>query len=280
MPKKTPNKAEPGRFARGNASWSSGNTALRVLLLGLILFGGGCATLPGESGGERPSGGVAGRYQADQALRRGGFLASGWRVEGTLDMDTPKILRRNRMALWGGGVEWARLVLFGPFHDTAGELQLSQEWIRLSDPGKREVVEVPATVAGMHHLTGLALLPGELLELIQARAEVKATVTTENEKTTWANTTAGERLLLDPANGRLLERHGRTPDGTSFAVTYQWEDHPTEGVTMPEQVSVRLGEDAKFVVRLRAWSANDGAMNRTAGPGMIPDGFSVRHPLE
>ncbi|MBF0176166.1 MAG: hypothetical protein HQL63_04875 [Magnetococcales bacterium] len=245
----------------------------------LLLAVGGCASLPSPLPGGVASGDVAVRYQSDQALRRTGFLTEGWRVEGTLEMDTPKILRRNRMELWGRGVTWARLVLFGPFRDVAGELHLTREWIRLSDPGKRDVVEVPASAEGMQYLTGLSLEPGLLLALLQARAEAATVLPPGEDGGVWADTPTGERLLLVPDSGRILERHGLAPDGTAFMVQYLWGAPVTQGVLLPEKISIHLGDDALFVVRARQWEASDPA-EQVAESDAIPPGFSLRRPLD
>ncbi|MBF0424229.1 MAG: hypothetical protein HQL66_00185 [Magnetococcales bacterium] len=257
-----------------------GGALLSLFLLGgCLLLVSGCARPPGGGVDSGVTSGIVARYRADQALRRSGALASGWQAEGVLDLDTPKAVRRHRMTLWGEGVAWARLVLFGPFHDIAGELQLSQEWIRLSDPGKREVVEVPATAAGMQHLTGLALLPEALLELVQGRAEASAKPVADADGTAYADTTAGDHLQIDPATGHLLERRGLAPDGTPYVVQYRWGDGVLDGIALPEEVRIRLGDDARFVIRVRAWSPHDGKADRATGFGTIPRGFALRRPL-
>ncbi|MBF0293918.1 MAG: hypothetical protein HQL96_01910 [Magnetococcales bacterium] len=225
---------------------------------------------------------LAERYRLEQERRRQG--PSHWGMEGILDLETPDQARRNRIDMVGSGPSRIRMRAFGPFHQIALELLVGAEWIRLVDPGRKTITQVPADAAGMEHLIGLPLPPDRLHRLLlgwagEMRQPQGAMLTGSAAAGIEVEAGDGERLRLEPASGRILERSGEVGDGRRYQATYVWPEGG--GGTMPERILVTLDRPAARmeVIRKRWFHPKTGPDPRWFEEEP-PAGFELRRPLD
>ncbi|MBF0181694.1 MAG: hypothetical protein HQM03_16865 [Magnetococcales bacterium] len=225
---------------------------------------------------------LADRYRLEQERRRQG--PSLWGMEGILDLETPDQARRNRIDMVGSGALRIRMRAYGPFHQIAMELLVGTEWIRLVDPGRKTITQVPANAAGMEHLIGLPLPPEHLHRLLMGwAAEVRQPegVMLGGSSASGIEVVAGdgERLRLEPVTGRILERSGEVGEGRRYQAAYVWPEGG--GEAMPERILVTLDRPAARmeVIRKRWFQPKTGPDPRWFEEEP-PVGFELRHPLD
>ena len=115
--------------------------------------------------------------------------------------------------------------------------------IQLVNPEKKQIMEVPATEAGLAHLIGIGLHPNTLLKAMTALADGldQPDPTIHN---TWRTHTT-ETLTLDPKTGLIRERFGQTGTGETYHVFYQWgktvEWHAAVTPEIPQKEAAHTG---------------------------------------
>ena len=245
-----------------------------AVLLTLVLVSS-CGTLPSVVDPQF----TWARFHADRQQRLARFQY--WQVAGILEVSTDQGRRRYRTKIQGQGIQRAKVTLFGFMHQVAGMLFAGPEEIRLVDPETHQIIEVPASAAGLDHLIGIALQPEKLLESIIGLADPlkEARVGLPNG---WL-TQRGEQLVLDPNSGLIQERFGRGEAGSSYQVLYRWRPIGEElPLSMPAQVRVTLlpsGTQVKYTARQwrlldEPWSAH------WFSPPELEAGFAVQRPFQ
>ncbi|MBF0125931.1 MAG: hypothetical protein HQM02_01860 [Magnetococcales bacterium] len=227
---------------------------------------------------------LAHRYLDEQKIRSAG--APHWGVEGILDLETPDQARRNRVDMMGSGGERMRLRAFGPFQQVALELLTTPSWMRWVDPQKQRVIQVPATAEGMRHLIGLPLTPPRLFQLVMGRAASLAGpgqgVLFGTAAGVPVTTREGERLLLDPVHGRILERFGEAVPGTPYHAVYAWPERPGVGpMALPERILVTLEHPGmRLELIFKRWFLPGTGMPDALFSSEVPPGFILQRPLD
>ncbi|MEO5362081.1 MAG: hypothetical protein H7838_00435 [Magnetococcus sp. DMHC-8] len=238
---------KPGRIGDG-----LGRCMLALVLLTVLVAG--CTTLPKEERA-RPVDPhprlTLQRFHADQQRRR--ERLHHWQVAGVLELVADQGSRRLRTDIQGEATQRTRLTLLGPMQQAVTVLFAGPEELRLVDADRQQIVEVPASAAGLHHLIGIGLQPEELLEALLAWADQR--IERDTDPAGGWLTRQGEQLLLDPATGLILERTGQTEAGGSYRVTYQWPA-TREGADppMPAQIQVTLlPRETQVTLTARQW---------------------------
>jgi hypothetical protein len=250
---------------------------LLIGCLALMLSGTGCVTVPTAPTAPEMRLEAYQRLQADQTLRQN--TVRYWQVDGVLDLDMPDNGRRNRVTLMGEDAQRARLVVYGPFQQSAFEILVADGKIHLVDIGKRKVVEVPANARGMAQLTGIRLDPTRLFQMILGQIDPLRNPPATFTVLTDIETTTGETLRLDPASGRILERSGSTGPKTGYEAIYHWGP-PTQQPVMPKRVHVTLGDNMRMELILKEWFFPKDAHALSLNLSTMEQGFAVVRPLE
>lgn len=192
------------------------------------------------------------RFQEAQKKRQAAFKH--WQAEGTLDIEVHGNGRRNRVKLSGEAADRIRLLIFGPFQQVAVDLLMTPTTLQLTDPARREVVEVPATAAGMAILTGLELQPQRLVKILLAETDpVRQESAAQQDDSLAVTTTTGETLRLDPASASLSGRHGATETGRKFQVLYQWNEAKPPLPAMPARIRIDLDRESHLDLQVETW---------------------------
>ncbi|MBF0454543.1 MAG: hypothetical protein HQL72_06955 [Magnetococcales bacterium] len=213
-------------------------------------------------------------YRTDQEQRR--QLSSSWQIQGILDIDHEEEGRRNRIEIESRPNSSLRFRIFGPFQQVAFHLLMDPQWLQLIKPDKREIIRVPATMAGMHYLTGYRLNPHHLYHFFMAKAAPLDGLPTLTAKGVQSTTQQGERLMIDPANGYLLERwQGASQSDSPYVGRYRWATPPLESAPpLPTELAITLPKESmtlRFI--LKKWHLHPADAN--APPFAIPAGFSI-----
>lgn len=219
------------------------------------------------------------RFQTDQQTRQKQLQR--WHVSGVLELTTDRGSRRYRTDISGVLAEEARVTLFGLMQQVAALLFAGPQEIRLVDPDKQHILEVPASAEGLYHLLGIGLQPEVLFESMLALAAPLAEPDPDLPNGWW--TRQGERLVLEPSSGLIQERFGLTEGGSSYRVAYEWSPSPsTPLLPMPTQIHVMLlpGEtEVKY--RVRQWhSVEQPFATDWFAALQIYAGFSVERPFQ
>lgn len=224
-------------------------------------------------------------YQQDQSLRRNGPVH--WGVDGILDLEAPDHARRNRIDLLGTQDEKIRLRAYGPFQQVALELLVAPHWMRWLDPQQQTITQVPATLAGMTYLIGAPLQPSNLFQLLMGWAgplPINDPVFQETQEGVFVETSEGERVRLDPVQGRLLERFGETVPGRAYHVVYTWPepDEKLRGeLIMPERILITLNSpQMRLEFIFKRWYFPLAGPSETLFTEDVLPGFTLLRPLD
>ncbi|MBF0417410.1 MAG: hypothetical protein HQL86_04090 [Magnetococcales bacterium] len=261
-------------------------TLIRTLVIGSTLTLSACASLDDlrETPHAVPGGVVLERYQKDQELRRQG--PTHWAVDGTLEIETPDQGRRNRIELLGSGWSQVRMRVRGPFQEIAAELHARDDRVRWVDPEHRKVTEVPATSEGLYHLIGVPIEPEHLFAWIMGEAESLLPASTLPLEPAGARSESrdGERLWLDPENGRIRERRGNAGPGSHYRAVYTWPDPAARRASahlMPESIQITLDKPkVRMEFVLRNWRYPAEGPTKNQFEQALDVGFSLLRPLD
>lgn len=205
----------PGSFSVGTAS-----AFVPALVLVAFLFSGCTSTPPPVPQKTVHPDVTEARFHADRQKRR--VWLNQWQVSGILELTTEDTRRRFRASMRGEGASRAKVRILGAMRQVMMDLFSGPQAIRLVNPEKRQIVEVPATSEGLAYLLAIGLPPRKLFEAITALADALAQrdLSTQNA---WF-TREGEQLVLDPETGLIQARFGRMEKGGSYHVLYQWDE--------------------------------------------------------
>ena len=230
----------------------------KTILLTAILFAlilSGCAVIPKQVPQKAVDPAVTkARFQADQEKRLAQL--SQWHTSGILDVSTERGKRRLRAELQGEASHQAVITIFGPMRHVVAVIFAGSQEIRLIDPDKAQIIEVPATEGGLKSLVGIGFDPNTLIKTLTAVADdlTQADTTRANS---WF-TKASEQLVVDPETGLLLERLGKTHAGEDYHVFYQWDNSITLNnaglLSMPSRVQVMFhSEETQLMYKGQQW---------------------------
>ncbi|MBF8273615.1 MAG: hypothetical protein HW380_2720 [Magnetococcales bacterium] len=241
--------------------------ALRRCLYGLVLMAltwglFGCATGPGSEEVDEWPPQITNLsqpealevFRADQEKRR--LLLGWWRVVGHMETSLKGEVQRHRMEMVGGGGSFFRSRVFGPFKNIVMELTIIPEWLRLVNPGDREVLEVAADSLGMEALTGMAFNPAWMLPAILGCTEGLRGDALLDGATLTGETQTGESLWVNAASGLVKRRRRVSADGRYFYVDYRWPKDPVpsgQRMKMPKQVEMHLDDGSRLTMFLHEW---------------------------
>lgn len=218
------------------------------------------------------------RLRQDQARRTG--RTNLWQVNGIMDLEMADGTgQRNRITLMGRGTEKARLLVDGPFHQTALEILVTPTWIQLIDIGKRTIVEVPATTAGMASLTKIPLAPARLFELALG---ITGPLTAPEEESMTARlfTESGEEVRLDPKTGQMVERIGTAGTQGVYSAVYQWGTPVGDAPAMPSRLHISLDDAVNLELIFQSWRFPDGdGADAMLAPSPAVEEFKVIRPM-
>nr|CRH06716.1 conserved protein of unknown function [Candidatus Magnetococcus massalia] len=180
-------------------------------------------------------------------------VRDGWRVDGSLRLESAHDARSVRVRVDGQGQTRMRLQAMGPFRQLMMEVWLGPLWLERLLPEKKQVERVSADAAGLGYFTGVALDPKRLVALLLGVAELKDHwVWYAGDY--WLTTGQGDKLRLDPATGRLLERRGKVHDDLPYIVRYHWPEKAKPGrAAMPSRIEVSVGEQSSLLLRAKRW---------------------------
>ncbi|MBF0381383.1 MAG: hypothetical protein HQL69_10215 [Magnetococcales bacterium] len=251
----------------------------------LLLFVAGCTSYPWEDTGfttDRPNKElleIRQKFQNDQELRKS--LPQNWQISGILDVEHPTQGRRNRVIITARKPDQLRLRIYGPFKQVAFDLLVDDEWLQLTKPRNRQVVRVPATLAGMIYLTGFHLDPTDLGQFFKGTTTHIATQIKDTYQGVEATTKSGERLILDSQNGYIKIRKPSISSKNQYSVQYFWSKEQLSAPysTLPKKLVITIpDEDTVLTFDLRRWK-----FNKTEPQSKmiaVPAGFSVIEPLQ
>ncbi|MBF0160964.1 MAG: hypothetical protein HQL88_01620 [Magnetococcales bacterium] len=257
--------------------------ALLPPLLILAFLVGGCGTLPPP---QEPTPLPAvdpkltwARFHADRQQRLARL--HDWQVVGVLEVSNEQGKRRYRTEIQGQATQRAKVTLLGLLQQVVAILLAGPEEIRLVDADKQQIVEVPASAAGLDYLLGLPLQPDELFESLLGLADALSEAESGLPHGWWSR--QGELLVLEPGRGLIQERSGQTEAGGSYRVVYQWPAAEAgETLPMPTQVHVTLlpsGAQVKYTARQWQLPGHPWAADWFALPASSA-GFVVERPLQ
>ena len=194
------------------------------------------------------------RFQADQERRLAQL--SQWQTSGILELSTERGKRRLRAELRGEKSHQAVITIFGPMRNIAAIIFAGSQEIRLTDPDKGQIIEVPATKEGLKFLVGFGFDPNTLIKTLTAVAE-NLTQADTSRTNSWF-TEGSEQLVVDPETGLILERLGQTQAGEGYHVFYQWDKTITLNnpglLPMPSQVKVMIpSEETQLTYKGKQW---------------------------
>ncbi len=229
-------------------------------------------------------------HQREQSSRRAQLQQ--WLVQGFFDFESENGGRRHRLVVRGEGDRRARVRVFGPFQQIVLSLWLGEEEIHFLDANRKETVIVPSNARGLAYLTGIWMEPRRLIEVLTGLGGGEGI---RGDSSDDLMTATGERLRLDGASGRILERSRHNVSGYSWSVVYTWpttaETTSRQGVhpVMPDQVDITLkparsrlnGEEStiKLKYRLKKWQLpSEPFAGEWFTIGRLPPGYRTVRP--
>jgi outer membrane biogenesis lipoprotein LolB len=180
-----------------------------------------------------------------------------WQFAGTLDLETRKTSRRHRIVMNGTGNRAARLLVYGPFRQIARDIRMDVDAIHMRVPDGAAPVQVPADRHGLHQLTGIALDPHHLLNIVLGFIALPVPVhqpvvipdpDRKDNRLLRFSSAAHEQATVRLDSARLLGRDG-TYDTEPWQVRYQWPDTQP----YPQQIRVTWGDGEQLTILIEQW---------------------------